>query len=270
MGYIIKNGVRYIVYNGLAYGGLGGDNFKVIGSTVEPTSPTENTIWVETDTTISSFIFSVYRPNTVSEGMVWFKTSSRSSVSFNAIVNNYLEVNPVMCQQYINDEWVMKDTKTYQNGEWIGWSTHLYYLGEVNTALTGGLTPFAYRPSTSGSSVEMPSFVENGSSMTISNSDDSLAGTAGVLFSENPIDVTGFNKMCCEVLEIECEENGAYIRCGVAETKSNNFIVTKAQTMRSTGIFQVDLSTLTGEYYPHISLYGSYKKSVTISRWWLE
>ena len=44
-------------------GGGGGLNFRVIGSTIQPTSAKENDIWVNTDTKIPSWYFDVNEPN---------------------------------------------------------------------------------------------------------------------------------------------------------------------------------------------------------------
>ena len=65
-------------------GGSAGLNFTVIGGTTEPTSPSENMIWVNTSTTITSWTFSPNQP-TGSEGMVWFMTNTSSPINFNAL-----------------------------------------------------------------------------------------------------------------------------------------------------------------------------------------
>lgn len=53
-----------ITSGGSAGGGAGaGLNFKVVGGTTAPSNPSENTIWVNTSTTISSWSFSSENPN---------------------------------------------------------------------------------------------------------------------------------------------------------------------------------------------------------------
>ena len=42
-------------------------NFKVVGGTIKPTSPKENTIWVNTDTEISNWFFAAKNHYTVTE-----------------------------------------------------------------------------------------------------------------------------------------------------------------------------------------------------------
>ena len=44
-------------------------NFKVVGNP-KPTSPKENTIWINTDVPITGYHFSATQPETMAEGMV--------------------------------------------------------------------------------------------------------------------------------------------------------------------------------------------------------
>lgn len=92
-------------------------NFKVVGGTSTPTSPKENTIWVNTDTEITSWIFSATQP-AGSEGMVWFTTSTSSAIPFNALKKNRITVYPVSAKQYVSGAWVAKPVSIYQSGAW--------------------------------------------------------------------------------------------------------------------------------------------------------
>ena len=56
-----------MIFN-MSGGGAGGGtslNFKVVGGTSAPENPKENTIWVDTDTEITSYLFSAVSPNNV-------------------------------------------------------------------------------------------------------------------------------------------------------------------------------------------------------------
>ena len=46
-----------------AGGGSAALNFKIVGGTTAPSSPSENTIWVNTSTPISDWIFSASQPS---------------------------------------------------------------------------------------------------------------------------------------------------------------------------------------------------------------
>ena len=102
---------------GFKHGAGGGAalNFKVVGGTTEPASPKENTIWVNTDAEITSWIFSATEPENPSEGMVWISTGASSNIVFNALKKNSVMVYPFAASQYISGAWVSVGVKAYQN-----------------------------------------------------------------------------------------------------------------------------------------------------------
>lgn len=101
-------------------GGSGGLNFKVVGGTSAPASPKENTIWINTNTTITSYVFSATQP-TGSAGMVWIFIVTSSNAEFNALKKNGIQVCPISAKQYVGSAWVDKIAKSYQGGEWVDW-----------------------------------------------------------------------------------------------------------------------------------------------------
>lgn len=103
-------------------GGGASLNYKVIGGTSQPTSASENTIWVNTSTAITSYVFSAEQPSSPSAGMVWFNIGTSCAAPINVLKKNGLWVYPTACQQYISGAWVAKEAKTYQNGAWVDWS----------------------------------------------------------------------------------------------------------------------------------------------------
>ena len=121
-----------------AGGGGGGLNFKVVGGTVQPASPSENMIWVNTSVAITSWVFSTTAPANPVAGMVWFATGNSSSVTFNAVKKNGIWVYPTACQQYVSGAWVAKTAKTYQSGAWKDWQLTLYKAGTKRVKFTDG------------------------------------------------------------------------------------------------------------------------------------
>lgn len=120
-------------------GGGANLNFKVVGSTTQPTSPKENTIWVNTDTKISEWVFSATKPVNPTDGMVWVSTGTSSGAEFNALKKNGIQVYPIAAKQYVPNEWVDKTAKIYQNGAWEDWwDGYLYDYGDKNESVTGG------------------------------------------------------------------------------------------------------------------------------------
>lgn len=124
-------------------------NFEVVGGTVAPESPVENTIWVNTDVAISSWVFSANQPTSPVEGMVWLRASISSSAPINILKENSIYVYPDSCKQYLSGEWVNMDAMTYQNGEWLQWYIYLLKDGALTdlglglgTNVQGGWTGY--------------------------------------------------------------------------------------------------------------------------------
>ena len=104
----------------------GGLNFSVVGGLTQPANPKENTIWVETDVDITSWIFSATEPETPAEGMVWIITGKASAAEFNALKKNSIQVYPISAKQYVSGAWVNVTAKSYQGGEWVDWIEWLF------------------------------------------------------------------------------------------------------------------------------------------------
>lgn len=174
--------------------GGGGLNFKVVGGTVQPTSPSENTIWVNTANDITGWVFSVTAPTNPVSGMVWFATSNSSSVAFNAEKKNGIWVYPAGCQQYVSGAWVTKNAKTYQSGAWKDWVFWLYKDGVKEVEFTDNST------NTIGTT-----------SLTWGDTAVTFAGTGGdqtswfSVWTNTPlIDVSAYAKLICKLSSLNC------------------------------------------------------------------
>ena len=99
-------------------GGSSELNFKVVGGTTQPSSPSSNTIWVNTGTAITGWVFSADAPSSPTAGVVWFKTRFGSSVPFNALKKNCLHVYPISVWQYASGAWAEKTAMIYADGTW--------------------------------------------------------------------------------------------------------------------------------------------------------
>ena len=120
----------------LGVGGAAGLNFEVFGGTSKPTNPKENTIWVNTDTDISEWVFSFEQPKNPVEGMVWFQTGTSAATAFNALKKNSVMVYPLYAKQYVDGAWVDRTAKSYQNGDWVEWLTD-FILVDTNGVRDG-------------------------------------------------------------------------------------------------------------------------------------
>ena len=119
-------------------------NFEVVGGTTEPANPVENMIWVNTDAEITNYEFSATEPANPLEGMVWVSVGTSSTVAFNALKKNGIQVYPLSAKQYVNGVWVDKIAKSYQGGEWVNWITYYFRTG------TGTIVEFEASMQTNG------------------------------------------------------------------------------------------------------------------------
>lgn len=54
-------------------------------------------------------------------GTVWIKPGAFSSVEFNALKKNSIQVKPATVKQYVSGAWADKTAKSYQGGKWVDW-----------------------------------------------------------------------------------------------------------------------------------------------------
>lgn len=106
-----------MILNMIGSGGVG-LNFKIVGGTAEPVSPSENMIWVNTDVEFTSWSLSATEPENPAENMVWVCVGTASNVVLNALKKNSIVVYPIGGKQYIGGTWVKKEVQVYQNGVW--------------------------------------------------------------------------------------------------------------------------------------------------------
>lgn len=130
-------------------------NLFVVGGTTQPTSPKENTLWVNTSTAITGWVFSDTKPTSPVEGMVWFTNGTASLTPLNAIKKNGLWVYPTACQQYVSGAWVSKTARVYTGGAWKDWFVYLYKNGDQCADVSGGWTG---QTTTGSSSIKVNKF----------------------------------------------------------------------------------------------------------------
>jgi hypothetical protein len=71
--------------------------------------------------------------------MVWISVGDSSSVAFNALKKNGIQVYPISAKQYVSSTWVDVTAKSRQGGEWVDWwNGELFDNGNQFEAVTGG------------------------------------------------------------------------------------------------------------------------------------
>lgn len=160
-------------------------NFEVVGGTTAPTNPIDNTFWINTDTTITEWVFNLTAPSEPKSGMVWFQTDVSSDFEFDAIQDNGIYVYPKSAKQYINNAWVGKSVSVYQNGTWKNWAKHLYINGDECADVTGG---WSYN---SGNYSTMGSIARNPTSLGCYSS----SGRSANFYTKNKVSFAGYDTL---------------------------------------------------------------------------
>lgn len=214
-------------------------NFKVVGGTSQPSSPAANTIWVNTSTAITGYYFQATQPSNMKAGEVWFNTSTASTVEFNALKKNVLNVYPVSAKQMVSGTLKNVTAKIWQNSKWVDWwDGTLYKSGNEYNAFTGGWTTSDY--TVSGYPGGTVTNANNRLTMASGSGQYSCAGTV------NRIDLTPFKTL--RVIGY-AEKTDSKSKVGVFSTKELNSPA--ASKTISVGSFDVtvDISSLAGPYF---------------------
>lgn len=220
-------------------GGSGGLNFEVVGGTTQPTNPKENTIWMNTDTDITEWVFSSAQP-TGSDGMVWLGIGKASATSFNALKKNTLMVYPLFAQQYVGGAWEDMGAQIFQNSSWQTlWGGTLFADGNQYESITGGWYKYT------GTGFDGSTAIIQDTITTTSPS-----GGSGGVGTRKKIDLTNFNTIRCEVTALN--NNGAFLISGVNTGYLGEHIVAFSEFI-SVGTKTMDISNLSGEYYVYLT-----------------
>ena len=110
-------------------GGAGGGLlFTVVGGTTIPSSPKENTVWVNTSTTIKNVYAQVYEPTNPVSGDVWINTHVTLDSNGVPIVSDALtmavsespliRISAKSGQQWDGSAWKKLPTRVYKNNAW--------------------------------------------------------------------------------------------------------------------------------------------------------
>lgn len=193
---------------------------------------------------IAGHIFSATQPENPVEGMVWFQTGASSVVPFNAIKKNGLWVYPNACRQYINSTWIKKVAEIYQNGGWKEWAYYIFDNGGLGDS--GGFTNAT---------------VESTYIVTASSQAKKLSN------SVNLIDLTGYSTLEVDMKKSANTYSGTEygrVYIGFAATSGSTTFAAKYDVSKAArGVYTLDISNLTGEYYFTLRVWGNYDSAQT-------
>ena len=244
-------------------------NFKVVGGTSAPSNPKENTIWVNTSTAITSYVFSATQP-TGSAGMVWISTGTSSPAAFNALKKHGIHVYPNSAKQYVGGKWVDKTAKIYQGGAWLDLFTYLYNAGIVNTNLIGKWTSVGKNYDSGVNGALAPTVTDSGGIMTITIPTDHKNG---MVYTNKKINLTEYKTLCFDGSMVSW--NGPS-HCGLGVWSSiGTYMMDNRKAWYGAdgtdGIKRLDISALSGEHNIGFYMYSSGNVSkIQMRKMWLE
>lgn len=236
-------------------------NFQVVGGTSAPANPTENTIWVNTDQTITSWVFSHNQPANPSEGMVWIVNGISEVHEFDAVTDVSLRVQVESVKQYISGAWVVKTTKVYQNGVWNETILNLYKSGNEYVGTTGG-----WSNTNNANKYNTHLFIRE------AVSDDYVYSN---MHTNNKIDLTSYTVLNVRMKTAKTSSHSYKTQIAVSSSASTctggsqSGVVTKTQPNNNTSEFvaTLNIENVSGEYY--ITLGGGYQNHLYVYEVWL-
>lgn len=234
-------------------------NFRVVGGTTAPANPAENCIWVNTETPITSWIFSAEEPSPAEAGMVWFSVSTSSPVEFNALKKNGIQVYPLSAKQYVGGAWVAVEAKSYQSGEWVGWVKYLYKDGNQYEELTGGWQK-AVEDGTGGS-------IAFGDEVVFSlNAGNSSYGSVVSASHKSAVDLSGYTTLSVDGARISGGTAKLSIELSTSPTKRTREAYTGEFVLsEETTVVSLDISSFNEKYYIHLVASGGGTNSSAVT-----
>lgn len=118
-------------------GGGGAFAFGVVGGTTTPTSPAENTIWVNTSTALGTAYIQTEYPASPANGDVLVRIDGHSPLSASA---GWCSFGLSDVRQYVGGAWVRRVGKLYASSAWIRIPDMLIGDGYIDTVLIGDIT----------------------------------------------------------------------------------------------------------------------------------
>lgn len=201
--------------------GLSSLNFEVVGGTTQPSDPKENTIWVNTEETITEWVVSAEEPTEPIAGMVWIVTGQKSPASFNILQKNSVNIAIKYVKQYkISEEvgeWINKSASVYQNDSWKNcWDLYLFKAGDQYEYITGGWNRTGYvLTNFNHTSISKVTIGESLIVKAVSSTSDS----GGLLGTQIPIDISSFKTLRAKG-NVDLYKSNTRLYIGISTTKN--------------------------------------------------
>ena len=236
-------------------------NFEIVGNP-KPANPSNNTIWLNTDTPIVNYflvsdIAELEADLNFDNGDVYIQIGTDSDAKFSLVDDwpNVLMVYPLSAMQYVNGAWVKLYGEASIDNEWIPfsseWNGELYDIGNQYTDKTGGWGSSGWKPYYPNFATTPPTFNDSGMVITTVNSPTSgdqfvISGT------QNKIDLSNYDTINVTVTDYE-----ETFWIGVTKDKvvwdDSDYLLLARQRISKNGVIPLSVSSISSGY---ISIFG--------------
>ncbi len=263
---ITINGIEYIAKQGASIGidlesdalysfiivgdtinfksGGGGLSIKIVGGTERPTSPKENTIWVKDsyyENNKAVYNIGYNYPTNPNDGDLFFVISNEKNAYVH--VNNKQTVEVSLSQGHkwnaASNKWNVLSFETYAGGEWHDGIVYIILNGEIATQMTFGAITVAPVISYSNNQVRI---TPNGSSR-------------GFYRTKELVDLTNYTTL--KIDYVGSYTNSRTVAFGISNNPVDDIVSIKRVllTGQPTGIYELDISNVSGEYYIGVGIW---------------
>lgn len=237
---------------GNLYHTTGDIDFHIVGGTVEPSNPVENILWINTGYDITEWSFDSTEPLDPVDGMIWLRIGKTAQSKFNILKEQSIYVYPIFCKQFVDGVWTKKEAQIYQNDAWTSISTNvLDFISGFTTQRENG----------SGSIT-----VENETITATSTGTGSDNQGHVVYFSAEKIDVTDYDVLSFQI--DFANKNVIYTNVGLYSANTSCYSWDNEVAVKNfsgsgsvAGMYNIDLSGVTGSYYFAVGMSGFYNWS---------
>ena len=228
-------------------------NFKVVGGTTAPASPSENMIWVNTSEKITSWIFTATEPKNKSEGMLWITPGTASTAAFNALQKNGIMVYPMSAKQYVSGAWVSVVAKSYQGGEWVDWFVFLYDYGNENLDLIGSWVNKGLAFGSSQQNTIVPTITKNDNNIVFGI--EATVNLGGIVYTQYLLDLTDVKRIVIKGTSTASNSIYARLWTSIGQYHATN-CVASVICANNANEWVIDVSSLSGKHYFGFSFFG--------------
>lgn len=230
-------------------------NMTVVGGSVKPGSPEENTVWIDTAVTLTKWTAQYDEPADPVEGQAWVILDGYSSAGFSPIPDEKVMIYPISAKVYTSSAWVRCGGEVYTNGSWHPMRVYYYDAGNESSAITGGWMASSRKgqtnPGSPGTEGTDYTFTKNASNMEVTAKTNY---TRAGMYTTNKVDLTHISTLHFKAKRtgiIGSTSGGAWVGVLTSspETTALDSGIYAAITASEMETLTLDVSEVTGEYY---------------------